>query len=331
MLCSKLMSQGGFDLRLWMDSFTTTLAKKVVTAEKFMRLIYSSIMWYRAILSFGSTSTRPVVSARRELALRIEVDVAWYHMIALQINLMNFSAVTIFLARVVDHVKFYSKAFAFWNALMLCTMPLWSSKQKNCLHMKCALLHLHWAHKRLQGLLCDSWLIELSSQQHEVNITLNINLQCLGFRCHDYFDELDCHRARMECVAMACRFHAPGWDLLTLLLTQWHRRAWKGRWKTLAHSYFVEKLLKDAQQQKEVLILIYKGSTLSNISLKPNLVNVKQYKVKVAPSFWFLNINMPIFCWNRFQTVSARRGSNFLAVHRQNVDQIACRFLYVLL
>ena len=35
-------------------------------------------------------------TARRELALQIEVDVAWYHMIALRINLMNISAVTIF-------------------------------------------------------------------------------------------------------------------------------------------------------------------------------------------------------------------------------------------
>ena len=33
--------------------------------------------------------------------LQIEVDVAWYRMIALRINLMNISAVTIFLARVV--------------------------------------------------------------------------------------------------------------------------------------------------------------------------------------------------------------------------------------
>ena len=41
-------------------------------------------------------------TARRELALQIEVDVAWYHMIALRINLMNISAVTIFLARVVE-------------------------------------------------------------------------------------------------------------------------------------------------------------------------------------------------------------------------------------
>ena len=40
-------------------------------------------------------------TARRELALQIEVDVAWYHMITLRINLMNISAVTIFLARVV--------------------------------------------------------------------------------------------------------------------------------------------------------------------------------------------------------------------------------------
>ena len=37
---------------------------------------------------------------------------------------------------------------------------------------------------------------------------------------------------------------------------------------------------------------------------------------------------MPIFCRNRSQTVSGRRGLNFLAVHRQNVDQIACLFFF---
>ena len=85
--------------------WTTTLAKKIVTAEKFMRLIDGPIMWYRVISSFGSTATRLAVAARRELALQIEVDVARYHMIALRINLMNISAVTIFLARVVWHIR----------------------------------------------------------------------------------------------------------------------------------------------------------------------------------------------------------------------------------
>ena len=75
--------------------------KKIVTAKKFLRSIYSSIMWYRTISSFGSTSKRPAVSARCELALQIKVDVAWYHMIALRIRLMSILAVTIFLARVV--------------------------------------------------------------------------------------------------------------------------------------------------------------------------------------------------------------------------------------
>ena len=51
-------------------------------------------------------------------------------------------------------------------------------------------------------------------------------------------------------------------------------------------------------------------------------------KLKVAPSFWFLNINVPIFCWNHVQTVSGRRGSNFLALYRRNFDQIACVFYY---
>ena len=51
------------------------------------------------------------MTARRELALQIEVDVAWYHMIALRINLMNISAVTIFLARVVYLAKRLTKTF----------------------------------------------------------------------------------------------------------------------------------------------------------------------------------------------------------------------------
>ena len=80
----------------------TNLAKKrIVTGKKFMRLICSSIMWYRAISSFNSTSTQPAESARRELTLQIEVDATWYHMVALRINLLNISAVMIFLARVV--------------------------------------------------------------------------------------------------------------------------------------------------------------------------------------------------------------------------------------
>ena len=52
---------------------------------------------------------------------------------------------------------------------------------------------------------------------------------------------------------------------------------------------------------------------------------------KVAPSFWFLNINVLIFCCNSFKIISGGRGSNFVAVHRQNVDQIAYLFLYVML
>ena len=52
-------------------------------------------------------ATRLAVAARRELALQIEVDVARHHMIALRINLMNISAVTIFLARVVNNYYIY--------------------------------------------------------------------------------------------------------------------------------------------------------------------------------------------------------------------------------
>ena len=52
---------------------------------------------------------------------------------------------------------------------------------------------------------------------------------------------------------------------------------------------------------------------------------------KVAPSFWFLNINMPIFLLKPFPNCLRKTWFKFLGVHRQNVDQIACLFLYVLL
>ena len=39
---------------------------------------------------------------------------------------------------------------------------------------------------------------------------------------------------------------------------------------------------------------------------------------------------MPIFSRNSFEIVSGRRGSNFVVVHSQNVDQIAYLFLYVM-
>ena len=66
-----------------------------------MRLIHSLIMWCCAISSFGLTSTRPTATVNRELTLQIAVNVAWYHIITPRINLMNISAVTNFLARVV--------------------------------------------------------------------------------------------------------------------------------------------------------------------------------------------------------------------------------------
>ena len=50
---------------------------------------------------FDIDATRGICASR--VALQIEVDIAWFLMIALRINLMNISAVTIFLARVVFH------------------------------------------------------------------------------------------------------------------------------------------------------------------------------------------------------------------------------------
>ena len=62
-------------------------------------------------LRFDIDATRG--SARRELALQIEVDLAWYHMIAVRINLMNISAVTIFLARVVSLTRDFRPKYFF--------------------------------------------------------------------------------------------------------------------------------------------------------------------------------------------------------------------------
>ena len=76
---------------------TLTMAKKIVTAEKFMRLIRQSdyVKSSDIKLRFDIDATRARGSVRRDLALRIEDDLAWYHMIAVRINLMNISAVTI--------------------------------------------------------------------------------------------------------------------------------------------------------------------------------------------------------------------------------------------
>ena len=62
-------------------------------------------------LRFDINATRGSCASR--VALQIEVNVARYHMIALQINLMNISAVTIFLARVVK--RGYNRKLNDWK------------------------------------------------------------------------------------------------------------------------------------------------------------------------------------------------------------------------
>ena len=61
------------------------------------------------------------------------------------------------------------------------------------------------------------------------------------------------------------------------------------------------------------------------------LETLKPCVFKVAPSFWFLNVNTPIFDETVFKLSQEDVVKNFLAVHRQNVDQIASLVLYVLL
>ena len=66
-----------------------------------MRLIRSAIMWYLATsTSICNASSRRAATASR-VAVEPKLDIARYHMFGPSINLMNFSAVTIFLARVV--------------------------------------------------------------------------------------------------------------------------------------------------------------------------------------------------------------------------------------
>ena len=89
----------------WCDvDRSTTLAKKIVTAEIFMRLIRSAIVWYHAT-STSARSSRRVESQVASMSNRslISHDFTWSDC---RINLMNFSAVAIFLARVV-YVKRY--------------------------------------------------------------------------------------------------------------------------------------------------------------------------------------------------------------------------------
>ena len=80
---------------------TTTLAKKIVTAEIFMRLIRTAIMWYHArstsICNASSRRAEPRVASMSNRSL-VSHDFTWSDC---RINLMNFSAITIFLARVV--------------------------------------------------------------------------------------------------------------------------------------------------------------------------------------------------------------------------------------
>ena len=80
----------------------TTLAKEIVTAEIFMRLISSAVVWYRASV-WHRRDPRHCASGVRV------ADWSRCRMIshdrAARINLMNISAVTIFLARVVLRIS----------------------------------------------------------------------------------------------------------------------------------------------------------------------------------------------------------------------------------
>ena len=80
-------------------NFVLPWPKKIITAEIFMRLIRTAIMWYHArstsICNASSRRAEPRVASMSNPSL-ISHDFTW-----LSVNLMNFSAVTIFLARVV--------------------------------------------------------------------------------------------------------------------------------------------------------------------------------------------------------------------------------------
>ena len=79
----------------------TTLAKNIVTAEIFMRLIHCAMHVKSCDIDFDLRREFATHSLASRVDVEPKLDIAQYHMIKLQINLMNFSAVTIFLARVV--------------------------------------------------------------------------------------------------------------------------------------------------------------------------------------------------------------------------------------
>ena len=83
-----------------------TPAKKIVTADIFMRSIRSAIMWYLATsISICNASSRRAACTASRVDVEPELDIARYHMISLLINLINITAVTIFMARVVASRK----------------------------------------------------------------------------------------------------------------------------------------------------------------------------------------------------------------------------------
>ena len=69
--------------------------------NRYSREIHEADLQFNHVMSCDIDATHGICAPRA----RVEVDVAWYHVIALRINLMNISAATVFffffLARVV--------------------------------------------------------------------------------------------------------------------------------------------------------------------------------------------------------------------------------------
>ena len=78
------------------EALSTTLAKKkIVSVEKFMRLIRQSDHVIMCDIEFQFDIDAPCGICAPRVVLQIEADAAWYHMIALRINFMHILAVSV--------------------------------------------------------------------------------------------------------------------------------------------------------------------------------------------------------------------------------------------
>ena len=159
--------------------------------DRYSREIHEvDLQFDHVISSFGSTLTLPTVSERHQLALQSEVDVAWYHVIVLLINIIKISAVTII----------------FFGLGNMCIRILWYSKQAKLFFFlfffKLPLLHISVPSIRVSTVTHHCTLHVCTHFWHEVVYLNPVNNQTgkRHFSCVSMATNGDLHRALVTVV-----------------------------------------------------------------------------------------------------------------------------------